>query len=328
MSENENNSAVGGENNQVAIRDGLPPKTGAITMSNRGAKLATLDDVYRVSKYICASQFAPKGATPESVTVAILAGQEIGLPPMASLQNIAVINGRPKIFGDVMLGLVRASGLLESFSEEETGDDDEYGYRCTAVRKGGGKVVETFTIGDARQAELWGKQGPWMQYPKRMLKFRARSFALRDLFGDVLNGMGCVEEDYVVDIPSGSLAASSKAAPTAPSIRDIEDSDDLDYGDAKKPEEKPKNEPTKVEVKPPVDDAKAKRDAIFANLKNLMSISHVSEIDAIAYAQSIGAAPAMAIRIEEMDAEVAASWAASWTTSMKNIRDYAKAKAK
>ncbi len=51
---------------------------------------------------------------------------------------------------------------------------------------------------DAKRAGLWGKGGPWTAYPKRMLQMRARGFALRDAFPDVLKGMISVEEaqDY------------------------------------------------------------------------------------------------------------------------------------
>jgi hypothetical protein len=50
-----------------------------------------------------------------------------------------------------------------------------------------------------RRLDFWGKQGgPWTQYPRRMLQMRARGFALRDAFPDVLRGLVTAEEaaDY------------------------------------------------------------------------------------------------------------------------------------
>ncbi len=46
---------------------------------------------------------------------------------------------------------------------------------------------------------MLGKQGPWTQYPERMLKLRARGFTLRDAFPDVLKGIKAREEveDYL-----------------------------------------------------------------------------------------------------------------------------------
>jgi hypothetical protein len=138
---------------------------------------------------------------PESVLVAIQLGAELGLTPMAALQNTAVINGRPAIYGDAALALVRASGLLTSYKEEEIGEPntDAHGYRVTAAR-GDATTVETFTVADAKRAKLWAKAGPWTDYPKRMLRFRARGYVLRDLFGDVLKGLRTVEEAR--DIPA------------------------------------------------------------------------------------------------------------------------------
>ena len=168
-----------------------------INFGAQGVKLASLEDAFRFANAIVASGFAPRGMEkPEAVLVAIQLGAELGLTPMAALQNTAVINGRPAIYGDAALALVRASGLLESFAEEEVGEagKDSFGVRVTAARRS-----ETFTIGDAKAAKLWGKSGPWTDYPRRMLKFRARGFVLRDVFGDVLKGLRTVEE--VRDFP-------------------------------------------------------------------------------------------------------------------------------
>jgi hypothetical protein len=163
-----------------------------------------MDDAYRFAKYVSASGFAPRGMEkPESILVALQLGAELGLTPMAALQNTAVINGRPGIYGDAALALVRRSGLLESYKEEEVGTagKDDWGCKVTAKRAGADPQSETFTVADAKLAKLWGKDGPWTQYPRRMLKFRARGFILRDVFGDVLKGLATVEE--IRDIPVG-----------------------------------------------------------------------------------------------------------------------------
>lgn len=178
-------------------------KKSPIGFGAQGVQLASLEEAYRFANAICASGFAPKGMEkPEAVLVAIQLGAEIGLTPMAALQNTAVINGRPAIYGDAALALVRSSGLLQSYKEEEIGEagSDAYGYRVTAVRKGDQAAIETFTVADAKRAKLWQKAGPWSDYPKRMLRFRARGYVLRDLFGDILKGLRTVEEAR--DIPN------------------------------------------------------------------------------------------------------------------------------
>jgi hypothetical protein len=71
-------------------------------------------------------------------------------------------------------------------------------------RRGRQPQTETFSVRDAKTAELWGKAsksgkpGPWILYPKRMLMFRARGYNLRDNFGDVLKGftIGELVDDF------------------------------------------------------------------------------------------------------------------------------------
>jgi hypothetical protein len=115
---------------------------------------------------------------------------------MQSLQNIAVINGRPSVWGDAMKALVMAHHSCEWI--KEVFDDATMAATCVCKRKGQPEQSMRFSKKDAESAGLWGKQGPWKQYPKRMLQMRARGFALRDVWPDVLRGLITSEEagDY------------------------------------------------------------------------------------------------------------------------------------
>jgi hypothetical protein len=171
------------------------------TTPARGLALASFDDAFRFSKMVAASDFAPKDfrGKPESCLLAIQHGSEIGLSPMQSLQNIACINGRPAIWGDAALAVAMASPVCESVTETIDGEGDNMVATCTAKRRGYEKpTVVRFSVADAKKAGLWGKSGPWSQYSKRMLQLRARGFALRDAFPDVLKGLVTAEEaqDY------------------------------------------------------------------------------------------------------------------------------------
>jgi len=120
-----------------------------IAFGAQGLEIATLSDAIRFGKYICAANLAPKGLeSPEGVLIALQLGQEIGLAPMAAIQNIAVINGRPSVYGDSALALVRATGLLEKYKVTEVGEpgSDDFGICVTAKRKGFDEASETFTV--------------------------------------------------------------------------------------------------------------------------------------------------------------------------------------
>jgi hypothetical protein len=124
---------------------------------------------------------------------------------MQALQSIAVVNGRPSVFGDAALAVCKASPVCEFVDEGIDGDGESMAAMCIAKRRGYEKAtVVRFSVSDAKKAGLWGKAGPWSQYPKRMLQMRARGFALRDAFPDVLRGLVTAEEaqDYPTPEPA------------------------------------------------------------------------------------------------------------------------------
>jgi hypothetical protein len=167
----------------------------------------TFEDVQRVAKIIHASGLAPRDlGTAEKVATVILLGMEIGLPPMFSMQNIAVINGRPTIWGKAIPALLHRAG----FKIEETADEN--GARCKITRPGGQEFVRTFTRKDAIDAGLWNKAGPWKQYPVRMMQMRARGFCAADAAADVLGGLYLSEE-----LQGGELRDADEPPQIAPS---------------------------------------------------------------------------------------------------------------
>jgi hypothetical protein len=169
--------------------------------ASTGLALQSFDDAFRFSKMVAASEFAPKDfkGKPESCMLAIQHGSEVGLSPMQSLQSIAVINGRPTIWGDAALALVQSSAVCEYVKEYTEGQGDNLTAVCEAKRRGyPAPTVSRFSMADAKRAGLAGKSGPWSQYPERMLALRARGFALRNAFADALRGLITAEEaqDY------------------------------------------------------------------------------------------------------------------------------------
>jgi hypothetical protein len=171
------------------------------TTPARGLALATFDDAFRFASMVAKSDFAPKDfkGKPESCLLAIQHGSEVGLSPMQSLQSIAVINGRPTIWGDAALALVQSSPVCEYVREYTEGEGDGLVAVCEAKRRGyPAPTVVRFSMADAKRAGLANKSGPWTQYPARMLTLRARGFALRNAFADALRGLITAEEaqDY------------------------------------------------------------------------------------------------------------------------------------
>lgn len=200
-------------------------ETNIITSSKNSSLVPrTMEEAMKFSTTLANSELVPKDfqGKPANILVAIQWGFELGLQPMQAMQSIAVINGRPSLWGDAVIGLVRASPLCEYVREEI----DEAGTKatCRTKRKGDEQEqVRTFTVDDAKKAQLFGKQGPWTQYPKRMLQMRARSWCLRDVYPDVLRGIHVAEEaqDIEKDItptPAPSATVEQPVSRSAPAV--------------------------------------------------------------------------------------------------------------
>ena len=186
-----------------------------ISLDNHGVQLRSFDELGRFCKAVVNSGLAPKGFnSPEAVMVAVQHGLELGLPPMQALQSIAVVNGKPVIYGDAALALATSHPAFLDIEETVEGNVAT----CVVKRRDRSAVVRTFSEADAKKAGLWGKSGPWQQYPNRMLQMRARSWALRDAFPDALRGLGIREEvaDYQIKQARGREVASSVVLPEGP----------------------------------------------------------------------------------------------------------------
>lgn len=192
------------------------------------------EDMRKLSSAIWQSSMKIGGAnSANDVFLALLAGHDAGLTPTQTLKNIFVVNGRPTIFGDALLALVMGHPELAGFDEAIRGDGDDMVATCTMKRCRYNAIGEpvvfskthTFGVADAKLAGLWGKSGPWKQYPRRMLSMRCRTFTIRDLFPDVIGGLSASEEviDYGGRAPfdpenmRGGALAQLEAADEEPS---------------------------------------------------------------------------------------------------------------
>lgn len=155
----------------------------------------------KLAGQLASSELVPKcfRGKPQDLYIAWAMGYQIGISPEQAMQCIAVINGKPAMWGDDMLALCMAHVDFEDIIEEPIGNPVT-GFQCTVKRYGMEPKVNVFTLDMAKRAGLLGKVGPWTQYPERMLKLRARGFTLRDAFPDALKGIKPREEveDYTI----------------------------------------------------------------------------------------------------------------------------------
>lgn len=232
-----------------------------------GAQIRSLiptsfEGAWRLAQVICRSPFCPKDINSvEACASAIMLGLDVGLTPIQAVQSIAVINGRPSVFGDAALALCLANPLCEDVIEEFSGDladETTWLYTCTAKRKGRAKpVIATFSYADAKTAGLLDKAGPWKQYRRRMIQLRARAFALRDAFPDILKGLAIREEMEDVEHTPARGRGADTPRPPGSEIPDAEVRE-IPTETAKPAETEKQPDPATAE-KQPEDKPRAKR---------------------------------------------------------------------
>lgn len=173
----------------------------------------TLSEALELAKLIATSDLAPKDyhGKPGNVLIAVQMGQEVGLSPMSAIQSIAVINGKPSLYGDVGKALLLSNGF--HIEEDDVIAIKKNGMgRCRITRPGHPPCERTFSIENAKTAGLWGKSGPWTNYPERQMAWRAFWFAARDIASDILKGLSGAEE--AIDIPPRDITPVANGTAT------------------------------------------------------------------------------------------------------------------
>ena len=114
----------------------------------------SLDEAFRLAQAFVQGGIAPRGMQrPEQVMIAILAGLEVGLRPLQAVQAIYIVNGRPQLFGDALVAVVRSSGRCRYIKRGHRGRAGEnLRAWCETLRVGEDEPVrETFSWQQAKQ---------------------------------------------------------------------------------------------------------------------------------------------------------------------------------
>lgn len=147
-----------------------------------------------------AGPMLPKHITSKGAALAvIMAGDELGIPPMAALRGLFLVNGKVGMDYSLMVGLLRRAGYKVQWVAK--GPE-----RCELLltHPDGTTHTEVWDVERAKKAKLWGNSGPWSTYPEAMLSARCVSSAARAFAGDVL--AGCYSMDEVREISGGTAS--------------------------------------------------------------------------------------------------------------------------
>jgi hypothetical protein len=180
------------------------------------------EEVQRMAAMVVAAgmfKATDKNQAVAQATMALMQGLEIGISPMQAANGIAIINGRPCIWGSLVPALIWKAG--HRIEEWVVGEEMEMVAHCRITRSDNDIAIErTFSMKEAKAAGLLDKPGPWKQYRRRMLAMRARGFAANDGVPDVLRGMYTVEEMQDVTEEHRGEARGLPDIPAPPELAD------------------------------------------------------------------------------------------------------------
>ena len=190
-----------------------------------GLAIRGLDDVMKIGGLLAKSGFF-KGAVNEAQAVAkILRGWELGIPPVAALETVYVIEGKTALAAHMIAALIKKSGRY-NYRVKENSDR-----QCVILfmEQGEGVGESIFTMEDANKAQLLGKD-VWKKYPKAMLYARAMSAGAKLFCPDVFGGAvytpeeldaNVNEEGEYIDVSVSQTPAIAPVNPSAGRIRAV-----------------------------------------------------------------------------------------------------------
>lgn len=105
----------------------------------------------------------------------ILAGRELGMPPMRALRSLVLVKGKVTEYADSQLSRFKADGGHATFTTLT-----DAAAHLVLTHPNGDKHTEVFTAEDARKAGLLSNQN-YNKFPKAMLRSRAITAGLKSI---------------------------------------------------------------------------------------------------------------------------------------------------
>ncbi len=160
---------------------------------------AELNLLTEIANSIANSQLPlpPSCSTPQALLLKFLYGRELGLPPMASLYEIDIIEGKGSLNAKTMVGLVRRRQLGDV--ELLVSNSEEAIVEAWRTDRPDSRIKFRFSIEDAAKADLVHKKN-WTKYPEAMLLARVQAKACRALFQEMFLGLAYTAEELGAEV--------------------------------------------------------------------------------------------------------------------------------
>lgn len=178
----------------------------------RDATSYNLADTMKVGDILAKSGFFADSREAAQAFTKILAGQEMGIGPIAAMTGIFIVKGRVTLSANLMAAQVKRSG--------------RYNYRVTRLDDTGCEIAffegqteigrSSFTADDAKSAGLWNSSDPWKKTPRNMFFARAISNGVKWFTPDVFSGPVYTPDELSNDTPAIDTPPPSPARAALP----------------------------------------------------------------------------------------------------------------
>lgn len=187
----------------------------------------TLREAVLLSRILSASRCVPSylQGNPEGITAIMLKAKELGIPMMAGLENIMLVNNRASVWGDLLIALIRRSPMCEYLTIKLEGEGKDLKGVFKSKRKGEPEEqVYTYTLKEADENGLLAsKKGTWGTYTNDMLMRGAVRRGARYAWADVTQGVDMREFAYEVE--AVAVDQTPKALPQAKVVEAVPPTD-------------------------------------------------------------------------------------------------------
>ncbi len=138
---------------------------------------------------------------PENVFLALDTANRLGMSPMAIMNGMYIVQGRPTFSGSFIAGLLKSTPLFSDVELVWVGEKgkDTWGCYVQAIETRTGKLLKGVTV-DMKMAkgEGWTRNTKWQTMPELMLTYRAYSFFGRTHASELLSGI--YDRDEMEDV--------------------------------------------------------------------------------------------------------------------------------
>jgi hypothetical protein len=196
----------------------------ATQIIRRQPKALSQRDPAQIAKAFAESGYWPDVKSAAQAVVKIVAGEELGLGPMAAMEGLTFIKGKLGFRGNLIATLVRQHETYRYKVVERTDEN------CKLEIWDGEDWNEVeFTLKDAARAQLVKDDSGWKKYPRAMCFNRALTEGVRAYIPDVTAGTPAYTEDEIEEVietspaPERSGADASESALPPERIQELSD---------------------------------------------------------------------------------------------------------